>query len=220
MSSTNIKKALSEPRLNRYESVTFKGQALDTEHALKLYSWNAQVSAAFFAPLHLCEVVIRNAIAEALEVKYGANWPWVAAFEHSLPDPARGYSPRKDLISARSKSGATTTGKVIPELKFVFWEKLLTARFDGRLWDDHLFSVFPNACSSDSVSTVRNRLRSLLENVRGLRNRIAHHEPILSRNLANDFQYIESLIKHRCTDTAAWAMKNQMVTPLMDLRPF
>lgn len=116
-----VKKALSSARMGTYE--TAAGSA-DTAEALELYAWNAQVSAALLAPLHVCEVVIRNAVAEAIEVQYGANWPWSTGFERSLPDPKFGYSPRKDLQSARRS--ATTVGKVIPELKFVFWQKMFT----------------------------------------------------------------------------------------------
>lgn len=218
MPSSKIKKSLSSSRLSTYEAVVFNGTALSTEQALKLYAWNAQVSAAFFAPLHLCEVVIRNAVSEALEQKYGSNWPWNTSFEHSLPNPSQGYSPRKDLINARQ--GMATTGKVIPELKFVFWEKLLTKRFDDRLWTPYLFTVFPHYDASLSVPHMRNRLRVLLENVRGLRNRIAHHEPIIARDLDMDFKNIDALIQYRCKDTAFWTNKNQLVTPLMELKPF
>ena len=218
MPSSKIKKSLSSSRLSTYEAVVFNGTALSTEQALKLYAWNAQVSAAFFAPLHLCEVVIRNAVSEALEQKYGSNWPWNTTFEHSLPNPSKGYSPRKDLINARQ--GMTTTGKVIPELKFVFWEKLLTKRFDDRLWTPYLFTVFPHYDTSLSVPLMRNRLRILLEKVRGLRNRIAHHEPIIARDLDVDFKNIDALIQYRCKDTAFWTYKNQLVTPLMELKPF
>lgn len=100
MSSSKIKQSLSSSRLSTYESVKFNDINLNTEQALKLYAWNAQISAAFLAPLHLCEVVIRNAIAEALERKYGADWPWCSAFERSLSDPKKGYSLRKDLVNA------------------------------------------------------------------------------------------------------------------------
>ncbi len=218
MPSRKIKQSLSSYRLSTYEAVVFNGTTLTTEQALRLYAWNAQVSAAFFTPLHLCEVVIRNAISEALEKKYGADWPWDVAFERSLPNPHRGYSPRNDLTQARKNM--RTTGKVIPELKFVFWEKLLTRRFDDRLWTPYLFTVFPNYDVSLSVPQMRNHLRVLLENVRNLRNRIAHHEPIIARNLDVDFEYIDLLIRYRCKDTAIWAFENQLVTPLMSLKPF
>lgn len=218
MPSSNIKRSLSDSRLSTYENVTFNGVSLNTEQALKLYAWNAQISAAFFAPLHLCEVVIRNAVSEAIERKYGENWPWSSAFERSLPNPSNGYSPKRDLINART--GQTTTGKVIPELKFVFWEKLLTRRFDDRLWTPYLHVVFPHHDASLDTPTMRNKLRVLLEKVRGLRNRIAHHEPIISRDLELDFKNIDLLINYRCTDTAHWTYKNQLVTPLMELKPF
>jgi len=218
MPSSNIKRSLSDSRLSTYEQIVFNGTALSTEQALKLYAWNAQVSAAFFAPLHLCEVVFRNAVSEALERKYGLNWPWNTTFERSLPNPDRGYSPRRDLINARN--GQNTTGKVIPELKFVFWEKLLTRRFDDRLWTPFLHTVFPNHEVTLSVPEMRNKLRVLLENVRGLRNRIARHEPIIARDLELDFKNIDLLINYRCSDTAHWTYKNQLVTPLMELKPF
>lgn len=218
MSSIQIKKSLSGARLSTYENITLNGQKLSTDQALKLYAWNAQISAAFFVPLHLCEVVIRNAVAEALVATYGANWPWARDFLRSLPNPTHGYSARQDLINIKDKMA--NTGKVIPELKFVFWEKLLTARFDSRLWDSHLFTVFPNLVTASSVSVQRNELRSLLENVRRLRNRIAHHEPIINRDIETDFKNISLLLNYRCKDTAIWAYKNQLVMLLIGLKPF
>lgn len=219
MPSRTIKRTLSAARLGTYESVVgLNGNPLSTEHALKLYGWNAQVSAAFFSPLHLCEVVIRNAVSNALEQKYGVNWPWSSSFEGSLPNPTRGYNPRKDLINSRRRMA--TTGKVIPELNFVFWQKMLTSRFDSRLWNDHLHQVFPNHEAGTTVSALRCRLHNDLEQVRKLRNRIAHHEPIMQRNLDDDFNKISSLIGFRCSPTASWMKKNQFVTPLMSLKPF
>tara|TARA_A200000159_G_C7324973_1_gene340521 strand:+ start:773 stop:1429 length:657 start_codon:yes stop_codon:yes gene_type:complete len=218
VSSSSIKKSLSVSRLSTYENVSFNGTPLNTEQALKLYSWNAQISAAFLSPLHLCEVVIRNAISDAIESQYGDKWPWSQAFERSLPNPQKGYSPRRDLTDA--KRGQLTTGKVIPELKFVFWEKLLTQRFDQRLWNPYLQTVFPNHDATKTIPNMRNTLRSLLEDVRRLRNRIAHHEPIFARDLEADFNNIDQLIRYRCEDTSHWAYKNQLVTLLMGLKPF
>jgi hypothetical protein len=219
MPSTTIKETLSAARVGTYENVIgLNGAKLSTENALKLYAWNAQVSAAFFSPLHLCEVVIRNAVASALEAKYGDRWPWSQSFEGSLPNPQKGYNPRNDLINSRR--GMPTAGKVIPELNFVFWPKILTSRFDTRLWDSHLHLVFPNHVPGITVNALRNRIHDDLEQVRKLRNRIAHHEPIMARNLDDDFEKISSLIKFRCLPTSTWMIKNQFVTPLMSLKPF
>ena len=119
-----IKNALSAPRIGTYELATSGTPQLSS--ALALYAWNAQVAASMLAPLHFCEVAIRNAVADAIAAAHGAQWPWDAGFMRSLPDPPSGYNPRRDLMSARA--GKATTGKVIPELKFMFWQTIFTSR--------------------------------------------------------------------------------------------
>jgi len=66
-----IKEALSAARLGTYEAATTAVPMLPG--ALALYAWNAQISAAMLAPLHLCEVVMRNAVSDALVAIYGAD---------------------------------------------------------------------------------------------------------------------------------------------------
>lgn len=219
MTSNNIKNSLSVARIGTYENFIggVAGPA-QTEKALNLYMWNAQVSAAFFVPLHVCEVVTRNAISEVLEAVYGPRWPWSVGFERSLPIPIHGYRPKDDLISARRNQ--PTTGKVIPELKFVFWQKLLTSRFDSRLWNHHILTSFPNAATLRMTpAQLRQSLYDDLEVVRKLRNRIAHHEPIISRNLLGDFSTIKRILSYRCTPTLDWVQSNQLLLPLLTLRP-
>jgi hypothetical protein len=211
-----VRAALSAARMGTYEAE--KGVTSDDDpSALELYAWNAQVSAALMAPLHICEVVVRNSIADALTTKYGSSWPWTPAFELSLPNPAVGYSPRRDLISVRSKHH--TTGKVIPELKFAFWQRMFTQRFDGRLWNTQLKTVMPNLNPAKSVSQLRQEIYDDLEEIRRLRNRIAHHEPIFSRNLVADLQKIESLVTFRCSTTAGWMSANQQAGALIAACP-
>ena len=185
-----IKNALSAPRIGTYELATSGTPQLSS--ALALYAWNAQVAASMLAPLHFCEVAIRNAVADAIAAAHGAQWPWDAGFMRSLPDPPSGYNPRRDLMSARA--GKATTGKVIPELKFMFWQTIFTSRFDARLWAHHLRAVLPHADTSKSVGQVRALIYTDLDQLRKLRNRIAHHEPIFTRNLTDDFQKIYDLI--------------------------
>ncbi|WP_185732324.1 hypothetical protein [Burkholderia sp. Bp8963] len=185
--------------------------------SLKLYAWNAAVSGALLPVLHVCEVAVRNAVSEALEAVYGANWPWSPVFEGSLPRPRIGYNPRNDLTSARQ--GVRTVGKVIPELKFVFWQKMFTVRNDTRLWDPHLRRVFPNLDPSVSVATHRQLIYGQLEDIRKLRNRIAHHEPIFNRNLLQDYSTIMSLVHHRCNLTAMWVSQSQTALAVIKAKP-
>jgi hypothetical protein len=212
-----VKDALSAARVGTYEAATTGTPQLTC--ALALYAWNAQVSAAMLAPLHLCEVVIRNAVSDAITTVYGPQWPWSPGFIQSLPNPPRGsgYNPRQDLIA--TSAGKTSTGKVIPELKFVFWQTMFTSRFDSRLWAPHLRAVMPNLDQAKTVGQLRGLIYAELEQLRKLRNRIAHHEPIFKRNLSDDFQKIHDLIAFRCPITAAWMIQNQQAQPLIATKP-
>ncbi len=74
---------ISAPRFATY----LRAQANDHTAALELYRWNLQISAAFIVPLQICEVSVRNGVAEAIEAIHGPNWPWLNRFLRSLPRP-------------------------------------------------------------------------------------------------------------------------------------
>lgn len=209
----SIKNALSAARIGTYETATTVAPTLDG--ALNLYVWNAKVSGAMLAPLHMCEVVIRNAVSEALTAEYGLRWPWSYAFEQSLPTSGK-FNMREHL---KSKRYLPTTGKIIPELNFVFWEKMFTLRFDAQIWVTHLNNVFPYLNPEWTLPKARGQIYDALFKVRALRNRIAHHEPIITRALADDFSRIENLIKYRCPITAGWMVLNQQALPLINTKP-
>jgi hypothetical protein len=114
--------------------------------------------------------------------------------------------------------GQLTTGKVIAELKMVFWQKMFTTRFDSRIWTPHLYRVLPNH-QGMRVNVLRHRIHDDLEALRLLRNRIAHHEPIFARVLINDFNKIKELIEFRCSVTATWMVQTQQVTALISTKP-
>lgn len=211
-----VKAALSPARMATYEAAA-QIQTDDDPSALALYAWNAAVSGALLSPLHVCEVVIRNAVADALAAVYGDRWPWSSTFERSLPDAHQGYAPRRDLLSARKT--ASTTGQVIPELKFVFWQKMFTSRHDDRLWQPHLGRVLPHMEATQTVATRRELIYNEIEQLRKLRNRIAHHEPIFARNLTDDYRKILALVSYRCTITATWMDQNQTATSVIAAKP-
>ena len=206
-----ITAALSSVRLGTYLNATgFSSHAT----ALDIYIWNAQVSSAFFASLHICEVVMRNAISHAIELKYGANWPWAAGFERTLPKWSKG-----ELSSARQGVAMGSTGKVIAELKFSFWCAMLTASQDQHVWNHHLRSAFPFMPLPYSVAGARSRLYDEMQALRALRNRIAHHEPIFALPLAAQQERIERLVRYRCPETEKWLTCWQFVSAAIAARP-
>lgn len=202
---------LSAPRSGTY--ITAAGG--DTAKAMRLYGWNARVSAAFMLPAHFAEISTRNAAADVLERVYGPRWPWNSTFETSLPDTGR-YNPRRDLQSTRRQN--QTTGKVIAELKFVFWQKLFTGRNDVRLWEPHIAWAFPYAPSMPGAS-LRTRIYQDLDVLRHLRNRLAHHEPVFTRNLLDDLTRTLDLIELRSRSTANWVRAMEDVTSTVTEQP-
>lgn len=209
-----VSRALSAPRMGTYEAAMRCPQG--DPRALELYQWNAEVSAAFFTPLHICEVVVRNAVAEAIEASYDddQHWPWSEAFLRSLPgNNRRGFTKSRDGASRRR-----STSKVIPNLKFVFWQEMLTSRHDQRIWNRRLLEAFPNLPDS-SVSENREILHSKLGRIRKLRNRIAHHEPIINRDLLDDLRSIRDVVGYRCQTTVHWMSERETVSRLLESRP-
>lgn len=183
--SDAVRAALSIARMDTYETDSTTIPPL--EGALQLYAWNARASAALMVPLSIAEVVIRNAVHDALQSVFGEQWPWHPGFARSLPERSRAI-----LFAARE--GQSSSGKVVAELSFGFWQRMFTGRFDGDLWNSKLHCVMPNMDSALSIQQRRGLIHSRLEHLRLLHNRIAHHEPLLKRNLHDDFQITISLM--------------------------
>lgn len=204
---------LSAPRMGTYLAAA----GGDQTRAVELYGWNARISSALMLPAHFAEVSTRNAVDDALTAKYGSLWPWNATFEQSLPDsggPA--FNARRNLRSVRAVE--RSTGKVIAELKFVFWQTMFTARHDQRLWNRQIAALFPHA-DTDNPQQLRARIYDDLETIRRLRNRIAHHEPIFARDLADDLAKMVDLCRIRSAETARWVRTLEDVTATLAERP-
>lgn len=184
-----------------------------------MYEWNLQLSAAFVVPLQICEVAMRNGVVEVLEKVHGPNWPWSNGFIRSLPIPKKQwhYNPQTDLRAVAARM--PTTGKVVAELKVAFWEKVFTVGQDARLWVPHMHLAFPGINSAIPIPTARANAFDALEKIRKLRNRIAHHEPIFARNIAEDYARIHEAISWRRPIAAAWMDRLQGVTALIPLKP-
>lgn len=121
-----------------------------------------------FGLLHCLEVTVRNSMHDRLTAHFGTpRWFRVA--------PLSTYSQDKINGAIYDAGGPTASpGKVVAELMFGFWTDLTAQRYHWNLWQPCLSAAFPN------VRLARPLIHRRLENVRWLRNRVAHHEPILT----------------------------------------
>lgn len=209
---TDLPSVFSAPRFATYLQAT----GSDRDKALALYRWNLQLSAAFFVPLQVCEVGVRNGVVEAVASVHGQNWHLAHGFQRSLISSGP-YNQRAELI--REAGRQPTAGKVVAELKFVFWQHMFTARHDSRIWNSHLLTFFPNVPAGKANYENRGDIYDKLEKVRKLRNRIAHHEPIFKNNNLDDYMAIRELILYRSDVAAGWVDRIQTVTDLIRDKP-
>lgn len=163
--------------------------------ALDLYEWNAEASAAAFRDLSSIEIAIRNAYNHAIEGAWTGQDHWTDHPATMFPPVyrTRGRGVRVDingksreiLVAARSKVGASAPpGKVVAELSFGFWRYLSTRGHEKTMWLPYLRHAFP--AGTDRGRDVDQPIQALHH----LRNRVAHHEPLFSLNLANHHQYL------------------------------
>lgn len=198
-----LETVVSIPRFSTYEMAA----GGDRQRAAELYGWNARVSAALLLPMHFAEIAARNVVHEALSEVDGSDWPWNPTFRGSLPDPRHGYNPKQDLCRSAGPTKVRPTGKVVAELKFVFWQMMFTSRHD-------------NASGAVDEAGLRQRVYNDLEAIRKVRNRVAHHEPIhASPLLADDLQRILDLVDLRCTITGRWVRTMEDVSALLPTKP-
>jgi hypothetical protein len=66
---------------------------------------------------------------------------------------------------------------------------------------------------------VRQDVEERIENLRFLRNRIAHHEPIHQRSLQRDLSYVFELSGWICAESSAWITGESRTASVLARRP-
>lgn len=154
------------------------------EAAFALYEWNMAASAAVMHTTGMVEVVVRNAMDQAL-VGLAQRRGWSSWFDQA-PLDQRG---RADIRKARERatrfgSQPEVHGKVVAELTLGFWRYLAASRYLTALWTPALYEAF-SVGPADKLQRQRQVDRHL-KNLLLVRNRAAHHEPIHRRDLLRD----------------------------------
>jgi hypothetical protein len=181
----------------------------DPARANRLYVWNISIAAAFWGGFHVLEIAVRNAINARLCQVYGVDRWWEVAPLH--PSELRRIESA-ERSAARTHGPRATSGHVVAELTFGFWVGLLNNRYHQRLWEAGLSAAFPG------VMTTRRELQSKLERLRKLRNRIAHHEPVIARDLMLDHVMILEVLETIDPAAKVWVGAHSRVPHLLGCR--
>jgi hypothetical protein len=196
----------------------------DLLRAIELYDWNVAVSGALHEDLGRLEVVFRNALDAAL-VQLGASrgWPAVWYRRTQLFTGKHSRRVREGIAVARSRASRSgrpeVHGKVIAELSFGFWRYLCTRPYLTSLWVPALAAAFPHHPDVGNPFAVRRAVDDRMQRLHFLRNRIAHHEPIHQRNLAQDHNDLLRLAGWICPDARAWVARTSGCCTVLAHRP-
>jgi hypothetical protein len=99
-------------------------------------------------------------------------------------------------VKERRKYLAITDGKVIAELTMYFWKRLYGPEYEQSLWRPSLKRTFPDK------KITRAQIAIQLETIYQVRNRLAHHEPVLHKRFADALLAIKFVAEHLEEKTA------------------
>ena len=180
---SGLQSSLSVARLNGYR-LTDDESDLDV---LARYVWNMDIGGALYSSLHILEVGLRNRLDSAITHREGEMW-------FNDPDVVVDAKGRAEIDSAKrmliADRKVVSHSRMVAALDFGFWtslfkrvyeqgpsaqsapnEPLLLSTPAGRpLWPQLLPATFPGK--------TRAILSGRFNELRQLRNRIFHHEPI------------------------------------------
>ena len=210
-----LEASLSRERLRTY----FEEARGDRERAMRLYGWNTAIGAAFYGPLQGLEVALRNAMHRQLANVYDPAW-------YDNPDAGLDKGALERVAKAKTELAraghAVEAPRMAGALSFGFWVSLMgpggrtatgiKANYEMTLWRPALRRAFPHR-----GKLTRKQVHGPLNDLRILRNRIAHHEPIFERDLAADYRRILDAEGWISPETAAWIAHHSRVPDLLDL---
>lgn len=188
MNWEDLEKHFSRARLGRY----LAARGGDTSKAANDYEKNVLLSEAMMPVLNTLEVALRNGIDARLSGLYGRRDWW----DTWINDPNFSWQSKeisKVKIKLKHRRELQTPDKVLAELTFGFWISLFNAQFQTLLWKDLrlVFSYCPKQ------NRKRHTISTALNQIRDLRNRVFHHEPLLwlAPSLVNQHMTALTVIK-------------------------
>ena len=198
-----LREDISPDRFNTY----LKHASGAHELAMQLYTWNIALGSAFHGPLQALEVTLRNAVHNQLTSRHSDLW-----FNNpALLKQNQQGSVQRAARELKKQKKQSTAGRMVAELSFGFWVSLFARRYDALLWRTDLHRVF-------SPQPNRQKLYNQLNRLRTLRNRVAHHEPILQRDLKTDYEKLLWILEMLSPEAASWVTHHSRVNEVLEAK--
>lgn len=175
--SIDLEVALSSDRLTSYRP--HGGDDLDM---ITTYFWNVALCQALYPSLGALEVAMRNGIHRTLSIHFSQD-TWYD--RHGVLQKREQASVEAAKKTLRDAKKPITPGRIIAALHFGFWTSLLSSLYGNspkgpQLWispnSPLLAAAFPHAPAP--YHAVRGRIHTRFDELRHLRNRVPHYEPV------------------------------------------
>lgn len=197
----------SAPRLSKYSHHP------DPE---QLYIYNARITKELLVDIGHLEVLLRNAIDRSLSAAYGIEW----FLSTRIPLT---HQAQKSIQKARQRTHQTMNpptlpGKIIADLSFDFCRFLFTRTYQSTVW--------PKVLASFTHKVSREEFEYHLERIYKIRNRCAHHEPLIRLDVQRERREtlavlgsIHAIAELIDPDAAKWIAEHSTVTASLAKRP-
>ena len=232
-----IEKAISTARLAPYVA-----QTSSVEGGWALYRWNIELAAAVAPLVADLEVTLRNTINDQLSAHFGRT-DWWAANSLQLDDVTNDMLTEVvQRYQKRIAKGTVGPGRVVADATLGVWVQLLSRGghsalgraidYETRLWRPALRFGFSTGTFTPTGRPRRPARADVYHRAalfQRLRNRAAHHEPILngiqpagantSVPLIDVWEQSVELLAWMCPDLADWHRRNGPLPVILRNRP-
>jgi hypothetical protein len=145
----------------------------DKLDAIAIYMWNIALCEALYPTLQTFEILFRNALNSKLSDERGTSKWYLDST--TLLWPAEANRVTKALSELELAKKPDDAARVVAELTFGFWVDLYKDVYLKSIVHPTIKSVFPNIQPKQRTHQF---VQKRLQQVRNLRNRVFHHEPI------------------------------------------
>ena len=169
----------------------------DRDRAIHLYTLNTKISESLCTPLHMLEVALRNRVHQVMSACHGPTWYDQEAHQANPVQAGMLLKARQDMVDAKKEEAS---GRMIAALTFGYWTAMFGKEYED-LWQTTLKDI---ARREDGKGLTRKAFSKPLAPIRTLRNRIAHHEPILYWTLPKHYEAVLQLTAWLSPVAAEW----------------
>lgn len=183
--------------IGRERLTYYLAQTASDREALSLYQVNGELSKHVHEVIGGFEIALRNLVAKSLASHLKRDdWYRCRAFMMKLSLDRRA-NVREVRYRLKTASRPERPGRVVAGLTFHFWVSMHEKKYRDLIWTPHLHKIWPTGENLKSVH------RDLIK-VRDLRNRIAHHEPIVADGWHRRADIIWDRFRQITPESAAW----------------